>query len=87
MWWLLTTTLGLPKLNGDISAYIVTSLNFFTILTVGTALSFGEKPRRLTNILWIPIVYAYWLTMMSVALWAFLGVLFRRPAKWERTPK
>ena len=87
MWWLLITVLGLPKLNGDISAYIVTSLNFFTILTVGTALSFGERPRRLTNIAWVPLVYIYWFTMMLVAFNVFLQVLFRRPARWERTPK
>jgi cellulose synthase/poly-beta-1,6-N-acetylglucosamine synthase-like glycosyltransferase len=87
IWWLAINVLGFPRLDGGVSAYIVTSLNFFSIFTVGAALSFGEKPRRLANIAWIPLVYAYWLVMMAVAFYAFLLVLFRRPARWERTPK
>jgi cellulose synthase/poly-beta-1,6-N-acetylglucosamine synthase-like glycosyltransferase len=86
-WWLATSVLGLPALNGDVAASVVTSLNLLSLLTVGAALSLGERPRRLANAAWIPVVYAYWLTMMLVAFHAFLQVLLRRPARWERTPK
>ncbi len=86
-WWLATSVLGLPALNGDVAAHVVVTLNFFSLLTVGTALSLGERPRRLSNAAWIPVVYAYWFTMMAVAFHAFLQVILRRPARWERTPK
>jgi cellulose synthase/poly-beta-1,6-N-acetylglucosamine synthase-like glycosyltransferase len=87
MWGLLTAALGLPRLNGEFSAYIVASLSFFSIFTLGSAMAFGERPHRLTNIIWVPLVYIYWFTMMLVAFYAFLQVLFRRPARWESTPK
>lgn len=86
-WWLATSALGLPALNSNVAAHVVVSLNFSSLLTVGAALSLGEKPRRFSNAAWIPVVYAYWFTMMAVAFHAFLQVLLRRPARWEKTPK
>ncbi len=56
-------------------------------LLAGAALIFISKPKRASNVLWLPFVFAYWGLQAFVALYAALLILFRRPRKWVKTEK
>jgi cellulose synthase/poly-beta-1,6-N-acetylglucosamine synthase-like glycosyltransferase len=62
-------------------------LNTFTLLLIGTALVYLTKPMKMTNLLWLPFVYAYWMVQNLVALCAFFQIIFKRPRKWKKTAK
>jgi cellulose synthase/poly-beta-1,6-N-acetylglucosamine synthase-like glycosyltransferase len=68
-------------------AAIVVALTTVSLLSVGTALIFGDKPARVRNVLWIPFVYLYWIMQIGIAGWAFLQILFRRRRIWRKTVK
>jgi len=53
----------------------------------GLALAYATKPRRLTNLLWLPFIYFYWSLQAFIALYALLLVCLRRPRKWIKTEK
>ncbi len=53
----------------------------------GLALAYLSKPRRLTNLLWLPFIYFYWSLQAFIALYAALLILLRRPQKWIKTQK
>ncbi len=58
-----------------------------TVLLAGTALIFVSKPKRASNLLWLPFVFAYWGLQAFIALYAALLIVLRRPKKWVRTEK
>jgi cellulose synthase/poly-beta-1,6-N-acetylglucosamine synthase-like glycosyltransferase len=60
-------------------------LTLATLLTAGLALVYVTKPRRLTNLLWLPFVYAYWMLQTFLASYALFQVIFRRPRRWKKT--
>ena len=62
-------------------------VNTFTLLLIGAALVYLTKPMKMTNLLWLPFVYAYWMVQNLVALCAFFQLLFKRPRKWKKTAK
>jgi len=53
----------------------------------GLALAYATKPRRLTNLLWLPFIYFYWSLQAFIALYALLLVCLRRQRKWIKTEK
>lgn len=63
---------------------IITTL---TLLVCGFALIYTSKPRKVTNLLWLPFIYFYWSLQTFVALYAVLLIVLRRPRKWLRTKK
>ena len=65
------------------TAVITTS----TLFVCGFALIYASKPRRVTNLLWLPFIYFYWSLQTFIALYALLLVLLRRPRKWIKTEK
>ena len=69
---------------------------FMTISTIGTtvmlllcglALIYLSKPKRVSNLLWLPFVFGYWCLQGFIALYAALLILLRRPKKWLKTEK
>lgn len=60
-------------------------LTVVTFLTLGLALIYVTKPRRITNVLWLPFIYVYWTLQTFVASYALMQVVFRRPRKWRKT--
>jgi cellulose synthase/poly-beta-1,6-N-acetylglucosamine synthase-like glycosyltransferase len=64
--------------------FLITVVPLFLI---GVALIYATKPRRATNLLWLPFIYAYWILQNFLALYAFLQIVFRRPKKWTKTVK
>jgi len=66
---------------------LVIALTAVSLVSIGIALAASEKPIKLRNIGWIPLIYAYWLTQMFIAGWAFLKLIFRRKRVWTKTAK
>jgi cellulose synthase/poly-beta-1,6-N-acetylglucosamine synthase-like glycosyltransferase len=64
--------------------------SFFTLLTlfvVGALLVYVTKPRKISNILWLPFVYAYWNVQSFIALLALFQIVLRRPRIWIKTSR
>jgi cellulose synthase/poly-beta-1,6-N-acetylglucosamine synthase-like glycosyltransferase len=62
--------------------------SFLTLVVlglVGCGLVLVVKPFRLSNVLWLPFVYAYWGFQSFIALYAVLQIVFRRKARWGKT--
>lgn len=62
----------------------------FTVVLLGLAgavMFYTTKPRKLKNVLYIPLMYFYWVVLNFVASFAFLQIIFRRPKKWNKTEK
>jgi cellulose synthase/poly-beta-1,6-N-acetylglucosamine synthase-like glycosyltransferase len=62
-------------------------LTLITLLTVGLAVVYVTKPRRLANLLWLPFIYIYWTLQTFVASYALMQIVFRRPRKWKKTKR
>jgi cellulose synthase/poly-beta-1,6-N-acetylglucosamine synthase-like glycosyltransferase len=57
------------------------------VILGGLALMWFSKPRRLSNLLWLPFLYGYCCLQAFIALYAAGLILLRRPAKWLKTDK
>lgn len=71
----------------DILMVFSTITTYIMIFLVGFALIYVSKPKRMTNLLWLPFVFGYWCIQSFVALYAGLLILFRRPNRWVKTKK
>lgn len=64
----------------------LTSFFILALLAIaGSALVFLTKPLKLSNLLWLPFIYAYWGFQSFIASYAILLIVFRRPIKWSKT--
>jgi cellulose synthase/poly-beta-1,6-N-acetylglucosamine synthase-like glycosyltransferase len=66
---------------------LVIALTAVSLLSIGVGLAASEKPIKLRNVGWVPLIYVYWLLQMFIAGWAFLKLLFRRKRVWTKTVK
>ncbi len=62
-------------------------LTTVTLLLIGMALFYITKPRKVTNLLWLPFVYAYWSIQSFVAFYALIQIFLKRPKRWVKTVK
>jgi cellulose synthase/poly-beta-1,6-N-acetylglucosamine synthase-like glycosyltransferase len=76
-----------PSLLFTIMAQGTMLLTTITLFLIGMALLYLSKPRRITNLLWLPFVWAYWSLQNIIALYALFQIVLRRPKKWEKTMK
>jgi cellulose synthase/poly-beta-1,6-N-acetylglucosamine synthase-like glycosyltransferase len=65
----------------------LTLANTITLFLIAIALVYLTKPRKMTNLLWLPFVYAYWIVQNFVAFYALMLILLKRPKKWIKTVK
>jgi cellulose synthase/poly-beta-1,6-N-acetylglucosamine synthase-like glycosyltransferase len=80
----------LPVPSGSLWQLVMQSSGVSTTLLVllcGLALIWFSRPRRLSNLLWLPFVYGYWCLQAFIALYAACLILLRRPQKWLKTSK
>jgi cellulose synthase/poly-beta-1,6-N-acetylglucosamine synthase-like glycosyltransferase len=66
---------------------LVIALTAVSLISIGFGLAASEKPVKLRNICWIPLIYVYWLLQMFIAGLAFLKLVFRRKRVWTKTVK
>ena len=76
-----------PDIAFLLLANITTLFTFLLLALAGVAMIFAEKPRRVSNVVWLPFIYCYWFIQNFVAFYALLQILLQRPRKWERTEK
>jgi len=58
-----------------------------TLFICGLALIYASKPRKATNVFWLPFIYLYWTLQTFIAIYAVLLIFLRRPQKWVKTEK
>jgi len=66
------------------STMLLTTLILFLI---GAGLFYLTKPRKITNVLWLPFVYVYWSIQNLIALYALIQIVLKRPRRWMKTMK
>lgn len=71
----------------SILGQVLLILTITALLMIGIALIYTTKPGKMTNLLWLPFVFAYWLVGNFIALYALLQIVLRRPRKWTKTVK
>jgi len=59
----------------------------FTLFAAGVALIYKVKPRKVSNIKWIPFIYLFWGLLNFVAVYALGQIILRRPRIWRKTPR
>jgi len=62
-------------------------LTTVTLFLIGMALFYMTKPRKVTNLLWLSFVYAYWSVQSLIALCALVQIVLKRPKRWVKTAK
>ena len=67
--------------------FFSTVTTYILVILAGLALIYYSKPKRVSNLLWLPFVFGYWCMQSFVAFYAGLLILFRRPQKWVKTEK
>ena len=70
-----------------ILAYLMIGLTSMSLLALGVVLVYALKPRKLSNLLWLPFIYAYWFLQTAIAAYALSLILLRRPRVWTKTDK
>ncbi len=81
----------LGLIQGDVFSAVMAQgtmlLSTVTLFLVGMALLYMTKPRKLTSLLWLPFVYAYWSVQSFIALYALFQIALKRPRIWVKTAK
>jgi len=70
-----------------IMANVTSLFTVFLLSIAGIALIYATKPRKTSNVLWLPFIYAYWGIQNFVALYALIQIVLRRPRRWVKTTK
>jgi cellulose synthase/poly-beta-1,6-N-acetylglucosamine synthase-like glycosyltransferase len=68
-------------------ANLTTILSVVLLSAAGIAMIYGNKPRKMRNVLWVPFVFVYWFFQNFIALYALLQILLHRPKTWIKTEK
>ena len=58
-----------------------------TIFAGAVALLYVARPKKLSDLLWAPFIYAYWVFQVFLAMWALVRILCRKPQQWKKTPR
>lgn len=67
--------------------WISPALLALSLSSLGLALAYSFRPKRPSNLLWLPFVYVYWILIGGASTWALVEALLRRPRTWRRTEK
>jgi len=75
------------SIEANILATTATTLTVATLLICGTALVWYDRPRRLRNIAWIPVVFLFWCMQTLIAAEALILMMLRWNRTWVKTEK
>ena len=78
--WLLIRDAQLPY----VASITLTTL---ILLLIGLSLIFTDKTFKLTDLIWIPTLYFYWLLQAIIAFWALIQLIFVKKKSWSKTLK
>jgi len=86
----LYSLLDASKFSGGVFTLLGWSASCFTIVVLA-GLSIAtltlQKPRRIRNLIWVPLIYCYWFLQAIIASRAFLQIVLRRQRTWLKTEK
>lgn len=68
-------------------ANMTSILSVVLLAAAGLAMVYGQKPRKIHNLLWVPFIFIYWSIQNFIASYALLLILLRRPKHWLKTEK
>lgn len=71
----------------DLLIAAATVLSAATLLICGVAIFANTRPTKLRNLVWIPLVFAYWFLQTAIAARALVEMVLKRKAGWVRTEK
>lgn len=66
---------------------VTTVFTTATLVLVGIGLIYVTTPRKITNLLWLPFLYAYWSLQTFIAVYALIQIVLRKPRRWAKTKK
>jgi cellulose synthase/poly-beta-1,6-N-acetylglucosamine synthase-like glycosyltransferase len=66
---------------------VTSFLTAIPLFFIGLALVYTTKPRRVSNLLWLPFIYAYWSLETFIASYALVQILLKRSRRWTQTVK
>jgi len=66
---------------------VTTVFTTATLVLVGIGLIYVTTPRKMTNLLWLPFIYAYWTLQTFIAAYALIQIVLRKPRRWVKTKK
>jgi len=70
-----------------VMAQVAMLLTTLTLFLIGVGLFHLTKPRKITNLLWLPFVYAYWSIQNLIGLYALIQIVLKMPRRWVKTMK
>jgi cellulose synthase/poly-beta-1,6-N-acetylglucosamine synthase-like glycosyltransferase len=76
-----------PDPVSEVIVLVKSSLTVVLLLVTGTSLVYAMGKRKKTDVLRLPLIYAYWIVEAFIATYAFSQIILRRPRKWTRTEK
>jgi len=71
----------------NVTMTITTFISTFMILICGLALVYISKPKKVTNLLWLPFIWFYWSLQAFIAFYVLIVMFLRRPKTWHKTEK
>lgn len=78
--WMLIGEMQLPYA----ASIILTTL---ILLLIGLSLIFTNETFKVTDLVWIPTLYFYWLLQAVIAFWALIQLIFMKRRSWSKTLK
>ena len=72
---------------GNLTTTLSLVLTSVSLLLAGISLSIIDKPLKIKNLIWIPLIYLYWLLQSTIALWALIELLTGKEKSWRKTVK
>ena len=76
-----------PNVSQLIPLVLGAVLTTVSLMIAGVALTLYHRPIKPLNLLWIPVVYAYWILQSFVATVALINTVLRRSGRWVKTEK
>ncbi|MEM0358329.1 MAG: glycosyltransferase family 2 protein [Candidatus Bathyarchaeia archaeon] len=71
----------------NVTMTITTFISTFMILICGLALVYISKPKKVTNLLWLPFIWFYWSLQAFIAFYVLIVMFLRKPKTWHKTEK
>ena len=83
-------SLLVPLTPDFVTLFLANLTSVFTLVLLalaGVLMLYTQKPRKLRNVLYVPLMYFYWIALNFVASYALLQMIFQRPKRWNKTDK
>jgi len=77
--------LATPTVGTILFAQFTSFATLLSLVLVGVSLVFMERPFRVSNLLRLPFIFAYWGFQSVIAVYALIEIVLRRKRRWRKT--